>query len=164
MANKSALIIVLLICTSLFVNSCEDSQTPGGCPTYTHIVDDVLFLHVDYDSVTLYFAADEHYSAPISCVTEIHEELIDSLIVIIHGYGQSSKPEPDPYLDYVWDSDTLAIWYSGNPTGLEPIMDKIRPIDGSTPCIPANYKIDYIIIRHSDDLVVDVDCTVRTIY
>ena len=164
MTNKTALILAFLVSFSVLYGCSDDINTPGGCPTYTHIVDDRMEFHIDHDSITLFLYAYEHYEAPITYIHNIDNNLTDSLIIYIYGYGQSSKPEPDPYIDYVWYSDSLVIWYSGEPINTDVIEQHFRPIDRTPPCRAPYYMIDYIKLRHSEDLVVSVDSMVRLGY
>ena len=141
---------------------CDDSGPIVRCPVYNHIVEDEMHFHIDYDSISLFLFADEIYWAPISYTHYIDEELTDSLIVRIYAYGQSNEPEPDPYNGHVWYSDSLVIWYSWRPIDTDLIESHFRPFNRTPPCPGIEfYRIDYIQLRHSDDLVVSVDSTVR---
>ena len=164
MKTKKILILAFLISISLLYGCGDDIETPGGCPTYTHIVQDRIEFHVDYDSILLFLYAHEHYEAPITGIHDIDNHLTDSLVVLIYGYGQSRNIEPDPYIGHIWYSDSLVIWYSGMLINANVIEQKLRPIDRTPPCPPDYYRIDYIKLRHAEDLVVSVDSMIRYVY
>jgi hypothetical protein len=160
MIDKIVVITEILICFCL-IGGCEEERGFGECPMYTHIVEDELHFRVEYDSISLFIFATEYYDAPISYTHQIDNQLADSLIIEIHAYGRSYKSKPDIHDGHVWYSDSLVVWYSGDRFREYLIEHHFGSIRMTPPCPMTNeYKIDYIHLRHSDDLIVDVDSMV----
>ena len=158
--SKKVIFLAYLIGFS-FIYGCDDPP-PTGCHIYNHIFQDELHFHVEYDSISLYFCAAEYYVAPIGIAHIIDNQLSDSLIIYINAYGRSIARKPNPYDGHVWYSDSLVVWYSGIVFNELIIESHFGTINRTPPCpIYNEYWIDYIQLRHSDNLVVDVDGTVR---
>ncbi|MDD3643719.1 MAG: hypothetical protein PHQ19_09695, partial [Candidatus Krumholzibacteria bacterium] len=154
MALKAGLLSAALCCI-LAAFGCDDPTPTGDCRIYDHVLEEQMRFHSGHDTVSLFFAADEAYEAPISSTQAADGDLLDSLIVEIYAYGQSYSPYPDPQTGFAWYSDSLFIWYSRRTFDPYRIDERFGLARRTPPCPPIEfYRIDYVHVRHAEGLVV----------